>query len=114
MTILATVALRLYALRSYALGLAWSPLVQLSRATCLSLFGKITHGQLEIIDEGESTICGQAVSATDQPRVTLHIHNEAFWVRLLLFADMVRNYDQDYSTLTDKNLIGLRRILFPL
>ena len=91
MTILAPVALRLYRLRSYAGVLAWSPLVRLSRAVCLSLFRKITHGQLEIIDDGESTICGQAVSPTDPPRVTIHVHKETFWVRLLLFADMVRN-----------------------
>ena len=70
MTIFAPVALRLYALRSYVGSLAWNPLVQLSRAVCLSLFKKITHGQLEIIDEGESTICGHVMSSTDLPPVS--------------------------------------------
>jgi cyclopropane-fatty-acyl-phospholipid synthase len=114
MTILTPVALRSYALRSYAHSLAWSPLVWLSRNVCLSLLRKITHGQLEIIDEGESTICGQVMSSTDQPRVTLQVHKETFWVRLLLFADMVRNWHHDYSTVSDKALTGLRRIISPL
>lgn len=91
MTIFTPVALRLCALRSYVGSLAWNPLVRLSRAVCVSLFKKITNGQLEIIDEGESIICGPAISSTDLPRVTLQVHNDMFWVRLLLFADMVRN-----------------------
>src|SRR6266480_1292535 len=113
MTIFAPVTLHLCALRSYAGTLAWSPLVRLSRAVCLSLFKKITHGQLEIIDEGESTICGQVRSFADLPRVTLHVHKETFWLRLVLFADMVRKLASKlgYSTLClTKALTGLRRI----
>lgn len=84
------IASRFYALRSYAGGLVWSPVVQLSRGACLSLFRKIQYGQLEIVDsDGENIICGQAISEKDAPKVILHIHKETFWVRLLLFADMV-------------------------
>lgn len=96
MTIFAPVALRLCALRGYAGGLAWSPLVRLSRTVCLSLFKKITHGELEIIDDGESTICGQVTSSVDAPHVKLHVHKDMFWVRLVLFADMVRSWHQNH------------------
>lgn len=90
MTILTPITSRFYALRSYAGDLAWSPFVQLSRGACLTLFRKIGYGKLEIVDfDGETIICGQERPEKDALKVTLHIHKETFWVRLLLFADMV-------------------------
>lgn len=90
MTILTPITSRFYALRSYAAGLAWSPLLQLSRGACLSLFGKVELGRLEIVDcDGETVICGQDTLSKDAPKATLRIHKDTFWVRLLLFADMV-------------------------
>ena len=81
-----------YSLRGYAGGLAWSPLVQLSRSACVGLLTKIKIGRLEITDEcGELIICGDHDEAA-APALELKVHNESFWVRLLFFADMVGVY----------------------
>lgn len=78
---------RFNALRSYAGSLAWGPLVQLSRSLTLSLLQRIQTGQLTIIDtDGQAYHCGIVLPST--PSTTLHVHNDLFWVRLLLFADM--------------------------
>jgi cyclopropane-fatty-acyl-phospholipid synthase len=78
-------------LRQYAGSLTWGPLVQLSKAAILSTLMKIEVGQLKIIEpDGHVTICGQlGESVKDGPQTELRIHKETFWVRMLLFADMV-------------------------
>ena len=91
MTILSPITSRFYALRNYAGGLAQGSFLHLSRSACLSLLGKIKLGQLEILDcDGTRAICGRESAVKNEPQVTIRIHKEIFWVRLLLFADMVR------------------------
>jgi len=78
--------------RGYVGSVAWDPLVVLSRTGVLSLLQQITIGQLLVVDrDGAQTLCGQSSVAdlpTD-PKTELRIRNDAFWVRLALFADMV-------------------------
>jgi cyclopropane-fatty-acyl-phospholipid synthase len=78
--------------RRCAGSVAWDPLVVLSRTGVLSLLQQITVGQLLVVDkDGAQTLCGQSSVAdlpTD-PKTELRIRNDAFWVRLALFADMV-------------------------
>ena len=91
MTILSPITSRFYALRNYAGGLAQGTFLQLSRSACLSLLCKMKLGQLEILDcDGTRAICGRESPVKGEPQVTIRIHKEMFWIRLLLFADMVR------------------------
>ena len=89
----------------------WPPVVAFSRRTVLSLFSQITTGQLIVHDAitNITTVCGavdvegpsekadaRAEEASRSgrrkgpPRTTLRVLRDTFWVRLLLFADMVR------------------------
>ncbi|KAF2240053.1 cyclopropane-fatty-acyl-phospholipid synthase [Viridothelium virens] len=83
---------RYNALRQYAGTWTWGPLVRLSRGAILSLLGSIRVGQLIVTDEnGELIVCGGSHGTPKEkasPRTELQIHSDAFWVRLLLFADM--------------------------
>ncbi|TLD37784.1 cyclopropane-fatty-acyl-phospholipid synthase [Venturia nashicola] len=96
MTLLSPVVSRFHALRTYTGSLAWIPLVQFSRNTCLSLLSRIQIGRLEIIDvDGETyTLGGNEIpeakggNILTTPQVILRVHKDTFWVRLLLFADM--------------------------
>jgi cyclopropane-fatty-acyl-phospholipid synthase len=75
------------ALRSYTGSLAWAPLVNASRSTCLALLSRIETGCLEIVDVDDSShVCGPRSSA--YPYAKLLVNKDTFWVRLLLFADM--------------------------
>jgi cyclopropane-fatty-acyl-phospholipid synthase len=75
------------ALRSYTGSLAWAPLVNGSRKSCLALLSNIQTGCLEIVDvDDTSFICGPHSSAS--PYTRLVVNKDTFWVRLLLFADM--------------------------
>ena len=77
-------------LRSYLGGLTWGPFVALSRTAVLSQLSKIQVGQLVITDEeGALTICGAPGIKDGSPRTQLKVLKEAFWVRMVLFADMV-------------------------
>lgn len=77
------------AVRSYAGSFTWGPLVSLSRNAVLSLLSRIEEGQLVVTDtDGTITICG-APKPSGRPRTELTVQKDAFWVRLLLFADMV-------------------------
>lgn len=70
---------------------AWGPLVDLSRSLVLSLLKKVQVGQLRIVDEnGHLTICGKEDVPADEPQTELRVHKDTFWVRMLLFTDMVR------------------------
>lgn len=78
--------------RSYAGAVAWGPLVQTSRQLVLSLLSQIEHGRLTVIEkDGTSTICGDAEAETVQPAAQLRVVRDSFWLRLALFADMVRH-----------------------
>ena len=88
---------------------AWPPVVALSRRAILSLLSQITVGELVIHDAGTNitTVCGSIeAKSTDAkrqeklnksgrrdgpPRTVLRVQHDVFWVRLLLFADMVRS-----------------------
>lgn len=77
--------------RSYFGSFTWAPLVRLSRAAVLSLLGRVGVGHILIIDsDGSETICGERWPREGAPSTELKVLKEAFWVRLLLFADMVR------------------------
>ena len=77
-------------LRSYLGSFTWGPLVKLSRSTVLGLLSRIEVGQLVVRDsDGAVTICGQSGINDLSPRTELRVLKEAFWVRVMLFADMV-------------------------
>lgn len=77
-------------LRRYAGSVTWAPVVNFSRATVLSLLRRIDLGLLLIVDkDGEVTVCGSPKRKDGLPKTELKVLNDAFWVRLLLFGDMV-------------------------
>ena len=76
--------------RSYFGSLTWTPFVAFSKTALLSQFSKIEVGQLVVKDEsGKVTICGAPEIKDGSPRTELQVLKEAFWVRGVLFADMV-------------------------
>ncbi|KAL8997198.1 MAG: hypothetical protein Q9169_003464 [Polycauliona sp. 2 TL-2023] len=75
--------------RSYLSSLTWSPFVQLSRAAVLNVLGRVEIGHILIIDhDGSETVCGERWPKAGLPKTELKVLKDAFWVRLLLFADM--------------------------
>ena len=77
-------------LRSYLGSLTWGPFVKRSRSTVLAMLKRIEFGQLVVRDsDGTLTICGNPGVKDASPRSELRVSKEAFWVRVLLFADMV-------------------------
>lgn len=78
-------------LRSYVGSFTWGPFVTISRSAVLELLGRIQFGQLVVEDcDGTTTICGELGGKDGSPHTTLKVLKEAFWVRVMLFADMVR------------------------
>jgi len=78
-------------LRTYAGSLTWSPLVRFSRGTVLGLLRRIVVGQIVVTDsDGAVTVCGARKVKDGTPSTELRVLKETFWVRALLFADMVR------------------------
>ncbi|KAL8832299.1 MAG: hypothetical protein Q9191_000353 [Dirinaria sp. TL-2023a] len=76
--------------RAYAGAFTWEPLVRFSRSTILRLLKRIAVGQLVVKDsDGLVTLCGTPQVKDGSPRTELRVFKEAFWVRVLLFADMV-------------------------
>ena len=87
---MAIVARTFDSLRSYIGSSTWGPFVKLSRSTVLGLLSRIQVGQLVVRDsDGIVTICGQPGSKDASPCTELRVSKEAFWVRVMLFADMV-------------------------
>ena len=87
-------------LRTYIGSFTWGPFVQISRSTVLGLLQRVEIGQLVIVDcDGSVTTCGNIEGKTDLPTTQLKVLKEAFWVRVLLFADMVRPVDGSNSHL---------------
>ena len=77
-------------LRIYVGSFTWGPFVKLSRSTVLGLLGRIEIGQLVVKDcDGTGTICGGPGDKDGSPQTELKVLKEAFWVRVMLFADMV-------------------------
>ncbi|MDI1486264.1 MAG: hypothetical protein OHK93_005490 [Ramalina farinacea] len=75
-------------LRTYVGSLTWAPFVQISRSTVLGLLQRIQQGQLRVTDcDGSVTLCGAILDGA--PKTELKVLKEAFWVRVLLFADML-------------------------
>lgn len=71
---------------------AWDPLVSLCRNGTLSQLQNIKLGKLVLFEGGSSK--ASTVFGSDKegvPVAFLDIHDEKFWVRLALFADMVRS-----------------------
>ena len=69
----------------------WGPLVALCRNGTFSQLQNIKLGKLVIFEHGSSS--ASAVFGADKeglPLAFLDVHDEKFWVRLALFADMVR------------------------
>ncbi|KAL8698342.1 MAG: hypothetical protein Q9224_001897 [Gallowayella concinna] len=77
------------AARNYVGSFTWDPIVRLSRIAVLSLLGRVKTGHIVIIDTDDSeTICGERWPKEGVPKTELKVLKDAFWVRLLLFADM--------------------------
>lgn len=90
MAITDLITARLDSAKRLAGSVAWGPFVQLSRSAILSVFRNVELGQLRISDtDGEEMMYGQQEGKFGGPRAHLIIHKETFWVRMLLFADMV-------------------------
>lgn len=63
----------------------WGPLVGLSRRSILSLLERIEQGSLRVETQDEVFTFGPGSA----PSCYLKVNSDVFWVRLLLFADMV-------------------------
>ncbi|KAI2619186.1 cyclopropane-fatty-acyl-phospholipid synthase [Hypoxylon sp. NC1633] len=85
--------------------LTWGPALGIAKPTVLSVFSKITVGTLLLVDEpaGTRLVYGQKLASKGPsptngeylprkvdtiPRVEVRVKDDAFWMRLLLFADM--------------------------
>lgn len=88
----------LQALSGYVSSYGWGPLLSVSRSTVLSLLSRIQIGHLRVADvDGKVSTYGQEQvvdgkpekSVYSLPDVELTVHKDVFWVRMLLFADMV-------------------------
>ncbi|KAL2039930.1 hypothetical protein N7G274_007333 [Stereocaulon virgatum] len=86
---MAIVSRSLDSLRNYVGSFTWGPFVKISRSAVLGLLGRIEIGQLVVKDcDGTGTICGEAGEKDGSPQTELKVLKEAFWVRVMLFADM--------------------------
>ncbi|KAB2569302.1 Tuberculostearic acid methyltransferase UfaA1 [Lasiodiplodia theobromae] len=55
----------------------------------MSVLTRMRKGRLEVVDtDGKETICGSTQNRAGLPQTVLRVHNDAFWVRMMLFADM--------------------------
>ncbi|KAI5201576.1 cyclopropane-fatty-acyl-phospholipid synthase [Aureobasidium subglaciale] len=103
----------LQALSGYVASYGWGPLLSVSRSTVLSLLSRIQIGHLGVTDvDGKVSAYGQKQVVNGKteknvyslPNIELTVHKDVFWVRMLLFADMLfilnRNYLSNGSTLT--------------
>lgn len=91
---------------------ALGPATNVARQLILSVLHKITIGQLVIEEKGVTTVCGTtnlAVGSHPLPATVVHVKNDAFWVRVALFADMVCLSLQHWAQLIES---GFRRELY--
>lgn len=69
---------------------AWGPLVSLCKNGTLAQLQNLKHGRLVVLERGSSK--ASVAFGSDKeglPIAFLDVHDEKFWVRLALFADMV-------------------------
>lgn len=100
--------------RSAVASVAWTPCVGLSQSLIMSLLVKIETGQLRVVDQtGAVTVCGRADVVDGEPHTEIRIHKETFWVRMLLFTDMVGSLNVPFALSADRvrTIPGLRREL---
>ena len=72
--------------------ITWGPLVRFSRSTVLAVLSRIEVGQIVVVDsDGTTTHCGGPNESGEAPKAELRVVKDYFWVRALLFADMVRS-----------------------
>lgn len=91
MTAMAAISRTVDGVRTYAGSFTWTPVVNFSRAAVLALLQRVEVGVLLIVDtDGSLKVCGGPKAKDGEPKVQLTLHDDAFWVRMLLFADMVR------------------------
>ena len=97
----------------------WNPIVVASRRTILSLLSRITVGQLVIkeVSTNITTVCGLLEPRQDDidlkhprkspepPNCELRVNSDVFWVRLLLFADMVMLKLVAYTSISLTSLV---------
>ena len=91
MTGLVTAALGV--VRHYTGSVAWASAVRASRVAVLSILQRLEVGQLLVKErDGTETRCGAEKGAGGDrwPQTELKIWTEAFWLRMAVFADMVR------------------------
>lgn len=70
----------------------WSSLVRLSRGFVLALLQRIEVGTVVVTDSsGAVFVCGAPQPNDAGPKTEVRVLKDTFWVRMLLFADMVRN-----------------------
>lgn len=70
----------------------WGPLVNFSRSAVLTVLSRIQVGQVVVVDgDGIITQCGENGESSRGPKAELKVVKDSFWVRALLFADMVRD-----------------------
>lgn len=91
MAILDTLTAPASALLSTITSQAWQPLVSVCKNGTLSQLQNIQVGRL-VLFEGSESKASNVFGADKEgvPVAYLHVYDEKFWVRLALFADMVR------------------------
>lgn len=88
---MATVYRSFNSLRTQVGSLTWASLVSLSRAFVLALLKRIEVGTIVVTDSnGAVLVCGAVQPDDPGPKTELRVLKDTFWVRMLLFADMVR------------------------
>ena len=82
----------LAALALRAQSIAVPPIIDFAKSTVVQVLKRIETGRIMIMDhDGEATVCGRFIAAEGEPCTELRVLKELFWVRVLLFADMVRS-----------------------
>lgn len=95
--------------RPYAGSFTWQPFVRFSRSTVLSLLTRIDVGQILVTDsDGTRTVCGAPQPKDGTPRTELWVLKESFWVRVLLFADMVSVIFGGYCSRREAEVLARR------
>lgn len=82
---------------------AWQPLVSMCKNGTLSQLQNIQIGRLVVFEGSESK--AKNVFGADKegvPVAYLHVHDEKFWVRLALFADMVHTHSSRAESCVEK------------
>jgi cyclopropane-fatty-acyl-phospholipid synthase len=76
----------------------WQPLVSVCKNGTLAQLQNIQIGRL-VLFEGDESKSKNVFGADKEgvPVAYLHVHDEKFWVRLALFADMVQSQSQRCS-----------------